>query len=142
MDILRLRARWYAKPDNLIGGWCVMDIDATPGESSRSPVADFSSERMARHVAYLHNQWVKNDQRVAEVMSQCLSEGCGEDAEPVEGKRYGHYMKGDHVRVSIDGIIVKDNSASNYVKVTSGSGDFGLPYGDMITVHSERVMHI
>lgn len=123
-----------------------MDADMTPGESSRPEIADFISERMAKHVAYLHNQWVDEmEKKRDEVMAECIAEGCGESGLPVEaveGKRYGHYENGDHVRMYIDGIIVKDNSASRYVKVTSGPGDFGLPYGDIVTVHSENVMHI
>lgn len=78
-EILTLRAKWYAKPNDLIGGWCVMDTDATPGESNRPEVADFTSERMANHIAYLHNDWVeKNTARMNEIMEQCLAEGCGE----------------------------------------------------------------
>jgi hypothetical protein len=52
-----MAARWYAKPDDLIGGWCVMDIDETPRLSGRPWVATFCSEQVARHIADLHNRW-------------------------------------------------------------------------------------
>ena len=55
-----LRVRWFAKPNDLIGGWCVMPVDATPGEANLPEVADFTTELMANHVAYLHNQWLKD----------------------------------------------------------------------------------
>jgi hypothetical protein len=65
-----MRDKWYAKPDDLIGGWCVMDTDMTPGEANRPEIACFISEKLARHIAYLHNQWVY--------------EGCEEDMTPVK----------------------------------------------------------
>lgn len=57
-----LDTRWFVKPDDLIGGWCVMTVDLTPGEASDQfgapgvhQVGDFLTEEMARHVAELHN---------------------------------------------------------------------------------------
>lgn len=51
---------WYAQPNDLIGGWCVMPVDATPGVSNMPEVADFTTEQAARHIAFLHNQWLRN----------------------------------------------------------------------------------
>lgn len=51
-----LAAPWYAKPNDLIGGWCVMDIDQTPAQAQRPGVADFTSQALAEHIADLHNQ--------------------------------------------------------------------------------------
>lgn len=51
-----LNVRWYAKPDDLIGGWCVMPVDQTPGEAGNVPqMADFCTEAAAQHIADLHN---------------------------------------------------------------------------------------
>lgn len=56
-----LAATWYAQPNDLIGGWCVMASDEPP--SSGGPeVADFSTERLARHIAELHNASLAGDQ--------------------------------------------------------------------------------
>jgi hypothetical protein len=57
-------SRWYAKPDDLIGGWAVMDVDLTPGEvSDQSPserahmheIANFVTREHAEEIARLHN---------------------------------------------------------------------------------------
>jgi hypothetical protein len=125
-----MRDKWYAKPDDLIGGWCVMDTDMTPGEANRPEIACFISEKLARHIAYLHNQWVY--------------EGCEEDMTPVKmvpGKKYGTYHVDDHVSFTVCGVITKGTRASNYVEVQSGPY-FGLPYGDKVTVHFEMVSHL
>ena len=53
-----LRHRWYAKPNDLIGGWCVMPVDKTPGEANIPEVADFCDEKTARHIAKIHNEWL------------------------------------------------------------------------------------
>lgn len=57
---------WYAKPDDLVGGWCVMNVDLTPGEISDRGVlwarennalyiAGFTNEKNAKMIAALHN---------------------------------------------------------------------------------------
>lgn len=52
-----LTATWYAKPNDLIGGWCVGTDELPPSKASVAPlVADFMNEAVARHVAALHNQ--------------------------------------------------------------------------------------
>lgn len=56
-----LAAAWYAQPNDLIGGWCVMPSDQPP--SSGGPeVADFCTERIAGHIAELHNASLAGDQ--------------------------------------------------------------------------------
>jgi hypothetical protein len=55
-DAELLAATWYAQPNDLIGGWCVMDVAQTPGAASRPEVADFTSQTLAAHIADLHNQ--------------------------------------------------------------------------------------
>lgn len=46
---------WYAMPNDLIGGWCIMPVPLTPGAVCIPEIADFLSERGARHIASLHN---------------------------------------------------------------------------------------
>lgn len=50
-----MKAHWFAKPNDLIGGWCVMPVDAPPF-SGVPEVADFASQEIAEHVADLHNR--------------------------------------------------------------------------------------
>jgi hypothetical protein len=45
---------WYAQPNDLIGGWCVMLSDEPPSFGGNE-IADFCSEEVARHIAELHN---------------------------------------------------------------------------------------
>ena len=56
---INLRAKWYAQPNDLIGGWCVMPVDKTPGEANIPEVADFTTEELAKHIAMLHNNWLR-----------------------------------------------------------------------------------
>lgn len=51
-----LETAWYAKPNDLIGGWCVMDTDQTPAEAQRPEIADFTTREHAEHIADLHNR--------------------------------------------------------------------------------------
>lgn len=51
---------WYPKPNDLIGGWCVMNVDKPPSEvdnKTEFDVADFIPEPAARHIAALHNNY-------------------------------------------------------------------------------------
>lgn len=49
--------RWIAQPDNMMGAWCVtLDRPGTPGDGN-VPIADFTTEDVARHVAEIHNAW-------------------------------------------------------------------------------------
>lgn len=52
-----MNADWYAQPDDLIGGWCVVPLDLPPS-SGVFTIADFIDERAARHIAWLHNRWL------------------------------------------------------------------------------------
>lgn len=49
-----LAARWYAHPNDLIGGWCVMPVDQPPS-CGVGEVADFTRQEIAEHIAGLHN---------------------------------------------------------------------------------------
>jgi len=49
-----MTSSWYAQPNDLVGGWCVMPVDLPPS-SGFFEVADFCDERIARYVAKLHN---------------------------------------------------------------------------------------
>lgn len=50
----QLAARWYAWPDDTIGGWAVMP-DNSPPSAGVPAVGSFLSEQTARHIADLHN---------------------------------------------------------------------------------------
>ena len=58
-----LSVRWYARPDDLIGGWCVMSVDRPPSRCDwwfgLGEVASFAGEAEARHMADLHNAWLE-----------------------------------------------------------------------------------
>ena len=54
-----LECKWWAKPNDLIGGWCVMPDDTTPATSTDYEVADFCSKEAAEHIAELHNAWLE-----------------------------------------------------------------------------------
>ena len=47
-------ARWYAREDDTIGGWCITVVDAPPSCGAPS-VGSFLSEDIARHLVDLHN---------------------------------------------------------------------------------------
>lgn len=56
---------WYAQPDDLIGGWCVADVNRPPSTFTDPPpgtpaagcryIAAFTDEASARRIAALHN---------------------------------------------------------------------------------------
>lgn len=52
-----MNSRWYAMPDDLIGGWCIM-LSQDPPSRGGYGVGDFISEEAAKHVAQLHNTWL------------------------------------------------------------------------------------
>lgn len=54
-----LETKWYVKPNDLIGGWCIIDVDSSPGESSRYEIATFISKESADHIAELHNDYLE-----------------------------------------------------------------------------------
>lgn len=56
-----IEAQWYVKPNDLIGGWCIMPMDCTPGEAPRGvyEVADFCDKETAEHIAELHNRSIE-----------------------------------------------------------------------------------
>ncbi len=54
-----LTQRWYVHPNDLIGGWAVMNCDKPPSQADfrayEVEVAAFVSEPAARRIAELHN---------------------------------------------------------------------------------------
>lgn len=48
------QATWYAMPDDVIGGWCVMPDDLPPS-SGLPEIGSFISEVLAKEIADLHN---------------------------------------------------------------------------------------
>lgn len=56
-----LSERWYAHPNDLIGGWAVLNRDYPPSQVNHAKdpdareVGDFLSEEVARHIVDLHN---------------------------------------------------------------------------------------
>ncbi len=56
-----MRSYWYAMPNDLIGGWCIVPIRLPPS-SGVIEIADFLDEQFARHIAALHNAWWRNQQ--------------------------------------------------------------------------------
>jgi len=57
-----MTSRWYARPDDLIGGWCVMPVDEPPS-AGMPEVASFIMQEAAEHIAFLHNQWLARERR-------------------------------------------------------------------------------
>lgn len=55
-DTSVLESRWYAMPEDTIGGWCVMTTADPPSASKGLYVADFiGGPEIAQHIADLHN---------------------------------------------------------------------------------------
>ncbi len=54
-----MRSYWYAMPNDLIGGWCVVPIQLPPS-AGVVEIATFIDEEFARHIAALHNAWLRN----------------------------------------------------------------------------------
>jgi hypothetical protein len=75
-----LNVKWYAQPNDLIGGWCVSIIDKPPSQGP-GDIGNFITEEMARHVVEIHNNWlhvkvIKNELEKLELeKSPC---GCSE----------------------------------------------------------------
>lgn len=54
------KVMWYAKPDDLVGGWCIMNVDKTPAfcnffEANEIQIGCFLSEDIAKRIVRLHN---------------------------------------------------------------------------------------
>lgn len=47
---------WYAKPNDLIGGWCIGVDERPPSKEGVWVLGDFMNEDLARHIVALHNQ--------------------------------------------------------------------------------------
>lgn len=46
---------WYAVPNDLVGGWCIMPVPFGPRTVAVVEIANFLSERNARYMVDLHN---------------------------------------------------------------------------------------
>lgn len=53
-----LNYRWYARENDLSGGWCVMPADEPPSQGILE-VASFTTRELAEHIAELHNAWLE-----------------------------------------------------------------------------------
>lgn len=60
-----LGLRWYAMPNDLIGGWCVMPVPKPPSEGYPE-VGSFMAQRIAEHVASLHNASLSGETPLAD----------------------------------------------------------------------------
>jgi len=58
-----LNQEWFAMPDDLIGGWCVMPSEVPPSQARWGEVGTFFSEEAAKHIANIHNTWLFYKQR-------------------------------------------------------------------------------
>lgn len=65
-----MNVRWFAHPNDLIGGWCVTTVDKPPSQHAPGDftVADFIDEATARYIAELHNSRL-DDPRPGRVVS-------------------------------------------------------------------------
>jgi hypothetical protein len=52
-----MNSEWFARENDLIGGWCIVPMDMPPS-SGVVTIADFIDERAARHIAWLHNRFL------------------------------------------------------------------------------------
>ena len=53
-------AEWFAVPDYLPGYWAVSTADAPLDSGLGLDIATFVNEDVARHVAALHNVWLRD----------------------------------------------------------------------------------
>lgn len=51
-----LTCKWYAMPEDTIGGWCIMSTPDSPSTGIGLEVGCFLDEEIARHLAELHNE--------------------------------------------------------------------------------------
>lgn len=56
------RMRWYAVPDDTIGGWAIATADLPtsrlPDSNGARWIGDALTQQLARHVVRLHNEWL------------------------------------------------------------------------------------
>ncbi len=101
-EVLRqqLEVRWYARENDVIGGWSVMDCDLPPSVafpqrrgSAFPEIAAFTHEIHARYIADLHNaQLAKID-----AMKGAKCPACGRPtALTPHGKLYAHRGPGQY----------------------------------------------
>ena len=56
-----LDREWFARENDIIGGWCVMPVDESPSLGVME-VADFTTRELAEHIAAIHNEWLMRHQ--------------------------------------------------------------------------------
>lgn len=58
MDLANVhKVMWYAKVEDMVGGWCIGTTDITPANGG-DIVCDMMTEETARHVVKIHNEWL------------------------------------------------------------------------------------
>jgi hypothetical protein len=72
-----LDAPWYARANDLIGGWCVMPAPVPPS-SGLPEAADFCSAPVAAHIAEAHNliRELRGQRVDPEMLRWCAWPGC------------------------------------------------------------------
>ena len=86
------RSLWEVQVDNLIGGWCVMVKGSPTPVDGGYEIASFVSEAVARHIAELHNDWLRPQEtcgkctHIQEYHSPnfgCVVQGCPQENDGV-----------------------------------------------------------
>ena len=69
-DVLKIW--WYAKPNDVVGGWSIMPVDETPSQGGWE-VGTFLTREVAEHLTFLHNYriGVQRDRAVAPPSTDC-----------------------------------------------------------------------
>lgn len=57
-----LTMKWYAKENDLIGGWCIMSTDDPPSTQKGFPIGDFLTEELTNYIVELHNAELEKKQ--------------------------------------------------------------------------------
>ena len=65
-----LNQEWFAMPEDTIGGWCVKTNEIPPSQDPTGEVACFISEEVAKHVANIHNTWLRLEKIRQEALSR------------------------------------------------------------------------
>lgn len=53
-----LSRRWFVQPNDMVGGYCAMPVNAPPS-SGCFPIAEFMSEKAATLIVEMHNSTIK-----------------------------------------------------------------------------------
>lgn len=67
LQITEISKRWYVRPNDLIGGWCITIIDKPPSEINPcegvSIIGEFLGKELSEHIVTLHNNWLSEVSR-------------------------------------------------------------------------------